>query len=51
VSLKHAPSTSSSAANGANAWYGWRRRPEIERLRARWLDAPDAARVPPSPRA
>jgi peptide/nickel transport system substrate-binding protein len=30
-------------ANGANAWFGWPDDPEIERLRAAWLDAEDDA--------
>ena len=30
-------------SNGADAWFGWPNDPEIERLRAAWLDAPDAA--------
>jgi peptide/nickel transport system substrate-binding protein len=30
-------------ANGANAWFGWPDDPEIERLRAAWLRAPDEA--------
>ena len=28
-------------ANGANAWFGWPDDPEIERLRAAWVAAPD----------
>jgi peptide/nickel transport system substrate-binding protein len=30
-------------ANGPNAWFGWPQDDEIERLRAAWLDAADAA--------
>jgi peptide/nickel transport system substrate-binding protein len=30
-------------ANGDGAWFGWPNAPEIERLRAAWLDAPDPA--------
>ena len=30
-------------ANGSNAWFGWPQDDEIERLRAAWLDAADAA--------
>jgi peptide/nickel transport system substrate-binding protein len=29
--------------NGSNAWFGWPQDAEIERLRAAWLDAADAA--------
>ncbi|MBK1657602.1 ABC transporter substrate-binding protein [Paracraurococcus ruber] len=28
-------------ANGDNAWFGWPNDPEIERLRAAWIDSPD----------
>jgi peptide/nickel transport system substrate-binding protein len=34
-------------ANGANAWFGWPSDPEIERLRAAWLEAPDLAAQKP----
>ena len=30
-------------ANGPSAWFGWPDDPEIERLRAAWVEAPDAA--------
>jgi len=29
-------------SNGAQAWFGWPNDAEIERLRAAWLEAPDA---------
>jgi len=28
-------------ANGRGAWFGWPTDPEIERMRADWIDAPD----------
>ena len=34
-------------ANGPNAWFGWPSDPEIERLRAEWLAAPDLSAQKP----